>query len=163
MDPNKPAPSGVDYFGDFDLRVGLNRAWFNLMRAHRKFYPRITKALKTTGIKDPIWFEILNVIDQAGAEGQPMAALEKKLFVPQYSLSRHVARLEKEGFIRREVISDGRRKQILFMTDRAKGLPLQIWPTYWDAMQEEMGAYLTQEEAYELARLLVKLLPTEDD
>lgn len=156
----RPSPSpNAAFFGDDDDAIAYNRAWFNIMRAHRKFHPRIARALKSHGTNDPIWYEILLELERAGADGQPMAALEDKLFVPQYALSRHVARMEKDGLLRREFIADGRRKQILFLTDRGAGLHAKIWPTYWEAMQTEIGQHLTTEEAYALSRLLIKLLP----
>ncbi len=151
--------SGADNFGDADPAVSYNRVWFNIMRAQRKFFPRIAKALKACGINDPIWYEILLEVDRAGPQGQPMAALEKKLFVAQYALSRHVGRLEKEGLLRREYVADGRRKQILFLTAKGEGLHGQIWPIYWTAIQEEIGPHMTTDEAYTLSRLLIKLLP----
>ena len=159
MDPIKTRSVDALFFGDEEDCVSYNRVWFNLIRAHRKFYPRITKALKSCGINDPIWYEILLEIERAGPDGQPMAALEKQLFVPQYALSRHVSRLEKEGFIRREYIADIRRKQILFLTDKGHGMHKRIWPVYWDAMQDEIGPLMNSDEAYKLARLLIKMLP----
>lgn len=159
MAPNEPISEDAQFFGDDQDCISYNRVWFNLIRAHRKFYPRITKALKSCGINDPIWYEILLEIERAGPEGQPMAALEKRLFVPQYALSRHVARLEKEGFLRREYIADIRRKQILFLTEKGQGMHERIWPVYWDAMQDEIGPHMSVDDAYKLARLLIKLLP----
>lgn len=159
MNPSKQFSDAARYFGDDDENISFNRVWFNLMRAHRKFHPRIAKALKASGINDPIWYEILLEVERAGPEGQPMAALEDKLFVPQYALSRHVSRLEKEGLLRRTYIADGRRKQMLFLTDKGMGMHERIWPVYWDAMQAEIGPHLTADEAYALSRLLIKLLP----
>jgi DNA-binding MarR family transcriptional regulator len=151
--------SSADYFGDNTPVVSYNRVWFNIMRAQRKFLPRIAKALKTCGINDPIWYEILLEVELSGPGGQPMAALEDKLFVAQYALSRHISRMEKAGLLRREFIADGRRKQILFLTEQGKGMHARIWPVYWDAMQDEIGPHMTTDEAYTLSRLLIKLLP----
>jgi len=148
-----------EFFGDDDKRISYNRVWFNVMRAHRKFHPRIAKALKSCGLNDPIWYEILLEVERAGKSGQPMAELEEKLFVPQYALSRHVSRLEKDGYLRREYIADGRRKQILLLTDKGSGLHARIWPVYVEAMQAEIGPHLSTEDAYALSRLLIKLLP----
>ena len=151
--------SDAEFFADDTPVVSYNRVWFNIMRAQRKFLPRIAKALKACGINDPIWYEILLEVELAGKDGQPMAALEDKLFVAQYALSRHISRMEQKGLLRRQFISDGRRKQILFLTDKGKGLHGEIWPVYWDAMQAEIGPHMTTDEAYQLSRLLIKLLP----
>ncbi len=62
-----PTPQEArEFFGDGDPQVGLNRAWFNLMRLHRNLYPKIAKALRAHGINDPIWYEILLEIDRGG-------------------------------------------------------------------------------------------------
>ena len=150
------------FFGDEDQRVAFDRVWFSLMRAHRKFHPRIAKALRTCGISDPIWYEILFEVERAGPDGQPMAALEDKLFVPQYALSRHVGRLEKEGFLRREYIADGRRKQILFLTEKGMGMHEHIWPVYREAMREQISPFLSSDDAYALSRLMFMMLPPPD-
>lgn len=159
MTATEPRSEDAEFFSDYDERISYNRVWFNIMRAHRKFHPRIAKALKSCGLNDPIWYEILLEVERAGEAGQPMAQLEEKLFVPQYALSRHVARLEKEGYLRREYIADGRRKQILFLTEKGTGAYLRVWPTYVEAMQEEIGPLMSTDEAYALSRLLIKLLP----
>ncbi|WP_293577503.1 MarR family winged helix-turn-helix transcriptional regulator [Phaeobacter sp.] len=159
MTAKESSSSNAEFFGDYDERVAYNRVWFNVMRAHRKFHPCIAKALKTSGLNDPIWYEILLEVELAGTDGQPMAELEKKLFVPQYALSRHVSRLEKEGYLRREFIADGRRKQILFLTEKGTGVHLRVWPAYVEAMQAEIAPLMSTEDAYALSRLLIKLLP----
>lgn len=145
-------------FFDDDPCVSYNRVWFNVMRAHRKFHPIIAKTLRNEGLKDPIWFEIILAVDRAGEEGQPMQQLEEHLFVPQYALSRHIQRLEESGFLRREFISDGKRKQILFLTDQGAGVHERIWPIYHDAMQAAIGPLMTTDDAYDLSRHLIKLL-----
>lgn len=151
--------SGAEFFDDRDPRISYNRVWFNIMRAHRKFHPRIAKALKSCGLNDPIWYEILLEVERAGPAGQPMAELEEKLFVAQYALSRHVSRLEKDGLLRRGHIADGRRKQILFLTEKGLGMHQRIWPVYREAMQAGIGPHLSTDDAYALSRLLIKLLP----
>lgn len=147
------------FFGDDDPAIGYNRVWFNMIRLHRHLSPQIAKALKREGIADPIWYEILLRVEEAGEAGQQMSKLEDLLFVPQYALSRHVARLEKAGLIRREYVADGRRKQILFLTDKAAGLQERVWPIYHHAIQDTLADRCTPQEAYRMARLMVGLFP----
>ena len=152
-------PIAASPFGEEDPKIAYNRVWFNIMRTHRKFHPIIAKALRKEGIKDPIWYEILLAVENAGADGQPMQELEENLFVPQYALSRHISRLENIGFLRREYISDGKRKQILHLTAEGEGVHSRIWPIYMEAMQQAVGPMMSTGEAYVLASHLVKLLP----
>lgn len=162
MAPSETSLSGQEFFGDPDDRIGHNRLWFNLIRAHRKFYPILTAELKKHGINDPIWIEILQAIEVAGKSGKPMSALEHQLFMPQYALSRQISRLEQAGFIRREYVADGRRKQVLFLTEQGKGVSARIWPEYHKVIQDLLPPLISKDDAYELAKLLIKLLPRDD-
>lgn len=72
---SKPPVSAREFFNDDDANVGFNRLWFNMMRAHRHFYPVITKALKAHGLNDPIWYEILLQIHRGGPDGKLMGRL----------------------------------------------------------------------------------------
>jgi DNA-binding MarR family transcriptional regulator len=159
MSHPSPPRSPAEFFDDDDPRIAYNRVWFNIMRAHRRLLPSIAKALKAEGLADPIWFEILMEVERAGPRGQLMGQLEEILFVPQYALSRHISRLEKEGFLRREHIADGRRKQVLFLTETGTGLHQRIWPTYMAAIQADVAGCMSTDEAYLLSRLMIKLLP----
>ena len=159
MQPIMPSEDDAGFFGDEDPRVAYNRMWFNIMRVHRKFYPRITKALKAEGINDPVWYEILLDIERGGPEGRLMGTLEERLFVPQYALSRHISRMEAAGLLRREYIADGRRKQILFLTRKGAGLHQRIWPVYDQLIKDELEHFMSTDEAYAIARNLIRLLP----
>ena len=146
------------FFEDDDPRIAYNRVWFNLIRLHRSILPQIAKALRKEGVKDPIWYEILLAIESAGDSGHMMGDLEEKLFVPQYALSRHVSRLEKEGLVRREFIADGRRKQLLFVTEKGLGMHARVWPAYMEAIQQEISPRMSTDEAYEATHMLLRLL-----
>lgn len=119
--------------------------------------PGIEKALREMGIADPIWYEILLATEEAGDEGVQMQALEKRLYVPQYAISRHVARIEKAGLIRRTAAGGAGRGQILHLTERGRGLPGRIWAVYVELIQSAFAPAITTDEAYALVRLLNRL------
>ena len=147
------------FFGDNDPNIAYSRVWFYVLKSQRKFYLKFTQALKREGMGDPVWYEILFEIDKAGPDGKLMGELETKLLIPQYTLSRQIARMEKDGLIRREYIADGRRKQLLFLTEHGAERQAQVWPIYLDTLKEEMGPLISTDEAYDLARFLLRLLP----
>ncbi|MCP9484100.1 MarR family winged helix-turn-helix transcriptional regulator [Shimia sp. CNT1-13L.2] len=146
------------FFDDDEQITAYNRVWFNIMRVHRHLQPKIAKALKQAGINDPIWYEILLEVERSGERGQLMGALEEKLYVPQYALSRHISRMEKAGLLRREYIADGKRKQVLFLTEKGIGMHANIWPVYHDAMQAALAHTMDTDDAYRIARLLIHIL-----
>lgn len=144
-------------FGDESPDFAYSRAWVNLLRVQRYMGPKILKVLREEGITDPIWFEILMYVEQKGKEGHLTSALEGQLYLPQYAVSRHVARMEKAGLLKTSFIADGRRKQVLFVTETAKGLHARIWPIYFAAIKKEFAPRLSPEEAYALTHALLRL------
>ncbi|MEH6776272.1 MAG: MarR family transcriptional regulator, partial [Cereibacter changlensis] len=144
---------------DADPQIAHNRVWFNLLRIHRSMAPRIGRALRVEGIEDPIWYEILIEVERAAGDGLPMAELERRLFVAQYALSRHVSRLETAGWLRREKMPGAGRAQRLYLTEAGLGLHERIWPAYMAAIQSELAHRLSVDEAYDLSRLLIRLYP----
>lgn len=155
IDPELLRPA-AEMFADDDPNIAYNRTWFNIVRSHRLHAPQIARALRDEGVKDLIWYDIIIEIERAGPDGQLMSELEDKLSIAQYALSRHVSRLEKEGYVRREYFADGRRKQILFLTEKSNGLSERVWPAYAEAIQEALREKLSIEEAYLLTKLLIK-------
>ncbi|MGR3455949.1 MarR family winged helix-turn-helix transcriptional regulator [Pseudooceanicola sp.] len=147
------------FAGDTDPTMGANRVWFNLLRIQRSMAPRIARVLKRHGIGDPIWYEILLELERAGPEGMLMSDLEGRLYTPQYALSRHAARLEEAGLIRSAPAPGRGRGKLLALTEDGVGLHARIWPVYREAIQSEIGSRLSQAEAYDLARVLIRLYP----
>jgi DNA-binding MarR family transcriptional regulator len=162
--PVKPLPendltSDLKQFGDINPEMGYTRLFFAFQRVNRTMMPGIERVLKEAGIADPIWYEILLAADEAGGPGVQMLALQRRLFVPQYALSRHVARMEKAGLIRRESVQGAGRGQIVHVTDRARGLHEQIWQVYRGMIVTAMEERLSTAEAYQALRLMNRLYP----
>ena len=144
-------------FGDADPRIAYNRVYFALQRIQRTLMPEIEKSLRGLGIADPIWYEILLAAEEAGAAGIQMLTLQKRLFVPQYALSRHIARIEKAGLIRREASGGAGRAQLVWLTPAAEGLAARIWQIYAEHIHAAFAPDMSTEEAYQLVRTLNKL------
>jgi DNA-binding MarR family transcriptional regulator len=152
--------SPPDPFGaDADPLLGYNRAWFNLLRVQRYLVPRLSRKLRQIGLEDPVWYEILIEIEKAGVEGLGMGALERRLYLPQYALSRHAQRMEAAGLIQRRPQPGRGRSQILSLTELGAVMQEKVWPLYQTAIHEELMPQLTSDEAYSLTRLLIKLYP----
>lgn len=156
--PTQVLPAtGQPQFGDDDAQTAYNRVFFALLRIQRSLMPEIEKTLRTLGINDPIWYEILYAVEQAGDAGVQMLALQNRLAVPQYSLSRHVARMETAGLILRKAIPGVGRGQNLHLTDKSLGLQERVWQVYVSRIQTAFGPNMTTDEAYDLVRALNKL------
>lgn len=146
------------FFADADETIAYSRLWFYVLRVHRRYLPLFTRALKQEGFADPLWYEILFELVQSGHKGQTMTALQSRLAVPQYALSRHVARMEREGLLLRTNTEQDRRQQILFPSNLGKAKQGQVWEVYFTAIKAELSQHLDTTEAYQLARDLLRLL-----
>lgn len=144
-------------FGDDDSHIAYNRVFFALLRIQRSLMPEIEKSLRALGIADPIWYEILYAVEQAGDGGVQMLALQNRLAVPQYALSRHVARMQSAGLIRREPVPGAGRGQNLHLTEKSVGLQDRVWQVYVARIQSAIGPHMTTDEAYDLVRYLNRL------
>jgi len=154
-----PEQNGDPFAGDTDPRMGPNRVWFNLLRVQRSMTPRISRVLKRHGIGDPIWYEILLELEHGGPGGVLMSEIERRLYTPQYTLSRHAARMETAGLIRSAPAPGRGRGKLLTLTPEGMGFHARMWPVYEQAIQDEIGDRLSTDEAYALARLLIRLYP----
>ena len=157
--PAEDRSPNAAFFNDDEPNIAYSRVWFYILKSQRKFFLKFSQTLKDHGLGDPSWYEILFEINLAGPDGKLMGELESKLLLPKYSLSRHVSRMEKAGLIRREYISEGRRKQVLFLTEEVDRRLDIVWPLYLGTLKTEMGPLLDTDEAYDLARFLLRLLP----
>ncbi|MBJ2150032.1 iron chelate uptake ABC transporter family permease subunit [Paracoccus sp. IB05] len=131
--------------------------YFALQRIQRTLMPEIEKRLRKMGIQDPIWYEILEAAELAGDEGVRMLALQRRLFVPQYALSRHVSRMVKAGLITREASGDAGRAQIIRLAPAGTGITGGIWDVCVDLIHKAFGPRISRGEAYPVLRMLNRL------
>ncbi len=149
--------AGQSQFGDSDPNIAYGRVFFALLRVQRSVMPEIERTLREQGIRDPIWYEILYAVEQAGDGGVQMLSLQDRLAVPQYALSRHVARMEEAGLIRRQSVPGAGRGQSLHLTEKSQGLQARVWQTYAERIQAAIAPHMTTDEAYDLVRYLNRL------
>lgn len=147
----------TDFFGEEIPDIAYSRVWFYITRCHRKYLPIMTKALRAEGINDPIWHEILFELKRAGEKGVAMSDLQTKLLVPQYALSRHVSRMEEKQLLERTCAAEDKRKQLLFESAKGAEIHDRVWQIYFDAILAELKPLMSSDEAYDLARDLVRL------
>lgn len=133
------------------------RAWIALMRAQHAAASRIEARLKAAGMPPLAWYDALWELERAGAPGLRPVALERRMLLPQYGLSRLLARLEAEGLVARCPAPGDGRGVIVTATAKGRALRRRMWRAYGPAIAESVGARLSAEEARTLASLLAKL------
>lgn len=82
--------------------------------------------------------------------------------IPKNSVSRAVARLLKQGLVKRAADASDGRRAVLSMTPRGRKLYESVLPRFQER-QDRMVAVLTPAERQEFSRLLNKLVERDDD
>jgi DNA-binding MarR family transcriptional regulator len=132
------------------------RAWARLVKAQQAVLVAVESELKAAGLPPLAWYDVLLELSHRDAGLRPFA-LEQKLLLAQYNLSRLLDRLERAGYIERQTCPEDRRGQIVAITTSGRALLKRMWPTYRAAIARHVGAKLREGEAARLASLLGKL------
>ena len=140
------------------LDAGAHRAWGALLRSHALWIERIERRLKAQGGLSPEAYDVLLMLSYAPALRLRMGALYEAVTLSRSGLTRLVDRLEKEGFVKREVCADDRRSFEAILTKAGEAERARCWPLYARAIAEEFGQFFPEADALALAELLERPL-----
>jgi DNA-binding MarR family transcriptional regulator len=132
-------------------------AWAGLLRIERGLVQKAEECLKTAGFPPLDWYHVLYEVERGPKGMLRQSGVQDRTRLAQYNVCRLVDRLEREGLVeRRQCELDGR-NNVLVISARGRALRRAMWPVYASAIQEHLGAHLSQAEAEQLVRLLDKL------
>jgi len=134
------------------------RAWTRLLRAQQTALSAIEGELKAAGLPALEWYDVLLELSRAEPPGLRPSALEARLLLAQYNLSRLLDRMVKAGYVRRVPVPEDARGHYLEITDAGRTLMQQVWPVYRAGIARHVGDKLTKAEAQQLGDLLERLL-----
>ena len=132
--------------------------WTGLIRASADLQGRIEAALQAQSLPPLAWYDALWEIEKAGADGIRPFALQGRLLLPQYGLSRLIDRMVKAGYVDRRACDGDGRGQMLHLTTAGAQVRAAMWPVYAAALKGAVEDRLTEAEAQELARLVQRLI-----
>jgi len=136
----------------------VTRAWTQLMRARESVLGAIEADLKAAGVVPLGWYDVLlELTREKGGRLRP-ADIERKILLPQYSLSRLIDRLEKEGLVARAPHEDDARGQWVVVTEKGRAAQARTWKVYAKSIQTHVGDKISEEGAATLADLLGRLM-----
>jgi DNA-binding MarR family transcriptional regulator len=134
-------------------------AWSRLVRAHQTAVAHVEGAMKEAGLPASLGtYDVLLELERAGEAGMRPVALERELAMPQYGLSRLLARLEEAGFVERRSCPQDGRGQMVVITEAGRAMRHRMWSVYAPALHEAIGRRLSADESEGLADLLGRLL-----
>jgi DNA-binding MarR family transcriptional regulator len=131
------------------------RAWTQLIRAHRSALCSVERALRAADLPPLEWYDVLLELERGG----PLRPrdLQDRLLLAQYNLSRQLERMESAGLVSRERCAEDARCQWVRATDEGLALRRRMWPVYSRGIRDAVEARLTPAQARQLGELLGRL------
>ncbi len=111
-------------------------AWRGLLGSHARAHNALERALKDhdLGVSE---YEVLErLATESDGEQRRMQELGEAVHLSQSALSRAVARLERDGLVKRSMCADDRRGVFVCLTAKGKQLYEQALPTHRAVLKE---------------------------
>ncbi len=128
--------------------------WLSTRHAHHVIETRLEHALKETDLPPLAWHELLMELRRCDPKGMRPAALERRLSIPQYALSRLLKRVADAGLIERRPLPGDRRAIEVLLTDDGRKMCHRAWPIFRAALLSSIGLTLKDDDAQNLQGLL---------
>lgn len=138
--------------GQVAARIGAR-----LARVRRHHHKALDAALKASDLPPLAWSEILFDLARRPEGRSVPGAIERRLVLEQYNLSRLVDRLEAKALVRRVPHPTDRRRQYIEITEEGRRLRDLAWPVYINTLRT-LTEPLSAKQAAKLADLLDRLL-----
>ncbi|MBQ4838705.1 MULTISPECIES: MarR family winged helix-turn-helix transcriptional regulator [Pseudoalteromonas] len=132
-------------------------AWIALLRAKEHSLNFVEKSFKENGLPPFFWYDVLWELDKAGEKGLRPFEIEQGMLLPQYGLSRLLARMEKADYVERVPSpNDGRGHQVI-ITKLGKEVRQDMWKVYAKGIQSTIGENFNEDECRTIQTLLTRL------
>lgn len=133
------------------------QTWIQLARAFAAAMTTIEQALLDNGLPSLSWYDVLLELERVESSGLRQFELEKSLLLKQYSVSRLVEKIEKEGCLQRVASKEDGRGKRLLITQKGKELRQEMWLVYGPKIEQVIGQKISQAQCLELGTLLERL------
>lgn len=131
--------------------------WTRLISIGTEIVSAIDYALKNEGLPSLSWYDAILEVEKAGSVGLRPFALKDQLLLPQYGTSRLLDRIERAGFIKREVCKTDGRGHVVSITDAGREIRRKMWGVYAEQLALRIEDRLDAKNASQLASLLASL------
>jgi DNA-binding MarR family transcriptional regulator len=136
----------------------LMRTWARIVRVKQALETAIERDLKRAKALPLAWYDILLELERAPEGRLTPRELEREALMAQYSISRLIDRLEKEGLVRRVGFPGDARRQLVEITRTGRRRRAETWPHYSASVESHAGGRLSPKELNQLLGLLGQFL-----
>lgn len=134
------------------------KAWARLVRTEQTLMSSIEAALKQAGLPPLAWYDVLLELSREPGGMLRPVELERRLLLAQYNASRLFDRMVKAGVVERQACPEDGRGQFVKIRPEGEDMQRRMWHVYGAAINEHVGARLSQNDARTLYELLGRLL-----
>ncbi|MCK5875297.1 MAG: MarR family transcriptional regulator [Alcanivoracaceae bacterium] len=132
-------------------------AWARLLRAHKVLLEKVQADLSAADLPPLEWYDLLLELDMAEGNRLRLYDLGQRMVLSRSNLTRLCDRLEKEGLISREQCAEDRRGLFAALTQKGAELRRAMWPIYKRSVEQHFSAHISEQEATELAAVLLRV------
>lgn len=129
-------------------------AWRLFLQAHALLTKRIDAALLEAGCVSFDTYDVLITLAEAPGQRLRMSELAGATFFSNSGISRRVARLEKDGYLRREGCAEDGRVFYAVLGRKGAAALHAAWPVYERVIEEDFGKAMNAAETRRLAGIL---------
>lgn len=138
-------------------------AWRSILNVHAAVVERTEQALRREGLPPLTWYDVLWALRRAPARRRRMSDLARDLTISRGGLTKLVDRLEAEGLVRRERVSDDGRGSEAVLTRAGAALARRMWPVYAEVLRQTLVPSLSVDDAARVARALRAVTEDRDE
>lgn len=114
-------------------------AWRTLLARYNGLANRLDQVLEAAHGLNLNEFETLDRLIEAGTEYRPMKELAQDMYLSQSALSRTVARLERDGFVKRKLCESDRRIVDVSATELGRQRHAEASATRLEVLVKHLG------------------------
>ena len=104
------------------------------------------------------WYDVLIELHEAPDNRLRMSELAERVLLTRSGLTRLVDRLEKEGYLTREIDPSDRRGFYAIITDAGRNAMKSAWPNYATSINDLFAQHLSDDEAKLLTDIFKRML-----
>ena len=144
-----------------DQALPSTDAFGNLLGAHASLTRELSAALVASHGLTINDYGCLLLLSRSGEEGMRRIDLANELQLSPSGITRLLDRLEDQGLVGKGECKEDARVSYAILTDAGEAKIKEAWPQHVEAVEQRVGAVLSEEEIKTLAELLGRLSESE--
>lgn len=133
-------------------------AWVGLLFVQARLVRRMNEEFQSKDIVPMDVYDVLLSLEDAEDRRLTMSDLMDVTVLSPSGVTRLVDRMEKQGWVRREINAKDRRSMYAVLTDAGYAERVRAWPHYRQAIHNHFGVHISEDEAGLLSEIWGRLV-----